>query len=77
MATEFELADGRALFVPSFVLSPAEQVALISSAGLNVEQECHVDSEVIPSAKRSPKLRPGSIVSGYLAELRSASDAAG
>jgi len=76
MAAEFELADGRALFVPSLVLSPTEQVALIRSAGLNVGQERHVDCEVIPRTRRSPKLRTGAIVSGYLAELSLASNAA-
>jgi SAM-dependent methyltransferase len=72
MAAEFELVDGRALFVPSFVRSPTEQAALIRSAGLDVEKEVHVDGKVIQPTKRSPKLRPGAIVSGYLAKSGSA-----
>jgi len=53
---EFELADGREVALPSFILSRAEQQELIRSAGLEVG---HVEDalwEQVPVAANAPKL---------------------
>jgi len=69
MAAEFALANGGTLFVPSVVLRPSSQAELIRSAGLEVEQVVHIDACEIQYTKRSPKLRPGALVTGYCAAL--------
>lgn len=64
---EFQVRSGKFLAVASYVLSIENQCALISSAGLSPIRISHIDDSQLKATPRSPKLRPGAIVSGYMA----------
>lgn len=64
---EFQMCSGKLLAVASYVLSIENQCALISNAGLSPIQISHIDDSQLKATPRSPKLRTGSIVSGYMA----------
>lgn len=66
---EFEIKTGDTVLVPSFILSPTAQATLIVTSQLQIQQQIHIDSSAIRSTTKSPKLRSGPIVSGYLAGL--------
>lgn len=66
-AAEFSLLDGHIITVPSYVRSPESQCQLIEHSGLTLMKHCHVDETVVRESPRSPKLRPGSVVSLYIA----------
>jgi len=53
--------------VPSFVESDDAQQRMIEACGLALEEIRVVKDNELCNTPRSPKLRPGSIVSGYLA----------
>jgi SAM-dependent methyltransferase len=64
---EFQVCSGGLLAVASYVLSAENQCALISNAGLSPIRISHMADSQLKATPRSPKLRPGSVVSGYLA----------
>lgn len=70
MAAQFDLVEGGTLLVPSVVLRPSDQIALIRSAGLDVEEVLDIDASSVRQTKPSPKLRPGALATGYRAALR-------
>ncbi len=64
---EFEMSSGKVLAVPSYVLPVVAQCALIRKSGSTPIRISQVDESQLKNTPRSPKLRPGSIVSGYIA----------
>jgi SAM-dependent methyltransferase len=65
----FELADGTQLLLPSVILSPTDQTALVESCGLQVRKIQHVSVESLSGQSISPKLLVGSqlkVVTGYV-----------
>jgi SAM-dependent methyltransferase len=73
MSARFDLADGRSLFVPSYIYTRAEQSKLIASAGLVVQNYMEVAWKELESGQLSPKLltergEGASIVEGYLVD---------
>ncbi len=71
-SAEFELADGRSVRVPSLIYPVDEQINLIKSSGLVVEEVTHVPISALDEGQLSPKLRvvqgsKSSVVSGYRA----------
>ena len=73
MTAEFELGDGRTVFVPSWIYSTAEQVRLIEGFNLKVMQVVHVPRSALTGSRLSPKLlvdggRDVDVLSGYLVE---------
>ncbi len=71
MAAEFWLAEGRTLFVPSFVFSHAAQKRMIHATGLRVEAVEEVHASEIRNTTRSSKLRDCALVTGYCVRLSS------
>lgn len=68
---EFELADGRALSLPSYVYEPSVQVGLISESGLLVDSVIQVAVSALKTPHLSPKLAllldtNGSVVTGFV-----------
>lgn len=68
---EFELADGRHVYVPSLVYSEKEQSDMIRSQGLSVREVLHVPISALSGQPLSPKLVVGrgptaSVLTGYL-----------
>jgi len=68
---EFELADGRHVFLPSFICARARQQAVIEKAGLAVVETREVTIGDLRGQKLSPKLGldrglEASVVTGYL-----------
>jgi hypothetical protein len=61
------MSSGKVLAVPSYVLSVDDQCALIRSSGLDPIRISQVEENQLKNTPRSPKLRTGSIVSGYVA----------
>jgi SAM-dependent methyltransferase len=68
---EFVLSDGRTINVPSFIESEDKQRQMIDLSGLALMDVRAFEDTEIRSTPRSPKLRRGAIVSGYLARKRS------
>ncbi len=71
MSAEFELSDGRRVRVPSWIHPVAEQVELVSEAGLLVKEVADVPISALKPGRLSPKLvlkRGGraSVVTGYM-----------
>ncbi len=64
---EFVRADGEVLRLPSKVAADDAQRILIRASGLEVVRTDFVTDTELNETTRSPKLRPGSIVAGYLA----------
>ena len=66
---EFVVSNGRAIAVPSYVESDDAQQRMIEACGLTLVEIRAVKDTELRSTRtpRSPKLRPGPIVSGYLA----------
>lgn len=70
-AAEFILSDGRMIAVPSLIVASDDQRRMIEASGLALlDVQAFMDTE-LRSSPRSPKLCPGPIVSGYLAQKRS------
>jgi SAM-dependent methyltransferase len=65
---EFVMSDGSLIAVPSYVKPAEEQQRLIETSGLRLIEVRAVKDRAIHRTPRSPKLRPGPIVSGYLAQ---------
>lgn len=63
---EFVMSDGRLKTVPSYVESDDAQRRMIEACGLTLVEIRTVKDTEIRNTPRSPKLRPGPIVSGYL-----------
>jgi SAM-dependent methyltransferase len=71
MAAEFQLKDGRRVFVPSWIYPVEKQVELIKNSGLEIWKVVHVPRSTLESEPLSPKLFVGHgdklhIVTGYL-----------
>ena len=64
---EFVMSDGSVIAVPSYVESAEAQQRMIETSGLTLVEVRTVKDTEIYRTRRSPKLRPGPIVSGYLA----------
>lgn len=69
---EFELANGRKVRVPSIIYPVNEQIRLIESSGLIVEEITHIPLSALDLDELSPKLSvlkesKSSVVAGYLA----------
>jgi SAM-dependent methyltransferase len=64
---EFVMNDGEVVTVPSRIEEQREQERLIECAGLSVVSKRHIFEYEIQKTRRSPKLRAGPIVSGYVA----------
>ena len=67
-AAEFVTKDGRVVWVPSFVYSPTEQRRMVETHGLRIVEHATVSTADLVSPRLSPKLRPGSVVDGYVVE---------
>jgi SAM-dependent methyltransferase len=67
-AAEFVTSDGSEILVPSYVVPDHEQSQMIQAAGLVLVEGQTVEDTGLRVTQRSPRLRPGRIVSGYLAE---------
>ncbi len=67
---EFVLSNGRMIAVPSYVKSNDAQQRMIEACGLALVEIRAVNDTELRSTPRSPKIRPGPIVSGYLAQKR-------
>jgi ubiquinone/menaquinone biosynthesis C-methylase UbiE len=65
---EFLLRGGDRIAVPSFVMPEARQLEMIQACGLEVIDIRSFEDRQILEALRSPALRPGPIVSGYLVQ---------
>ena len=63
---EFVTSSGQLLVVPS-LKSGESQRAMIESSGLTLVRYQEIEEAQLTSTVRSPKLRPGPIISGYLA----------
>jgi len=69
---KFELANGRKVRVPSMIYSADEQIRLIESSGLRVEEINHIPIAALDLDELSPKLSvvkesKSNVVTGYLA----------
>lgn len=67
---EFELIDGRHVFLPSFIYPETEQRSIVEKAALTIQEIRQVTIEDLRSDKRSPKLclergPDGAVVTGY------------
>ncbi len=67
---EFELADGRRVFIPSFIYPESQQKALVEKAGLTVEDIQEVTLGELVNEELSPKLcidrgPQAAVVTGY------------
>jgi|SRR5580692_2003756 SAM-dependent methyltransferase len=65
---EFVTSDGSEILVPSYVVPDHVQSQMIEAAGLVLVEGGTVEDTGLRATPRSPRLRPGGIVSGYLAE---------
>lgn len=71
MSAEFELKDGRRVFVPSWIYPVDQQIKLIMSSGIEVEEVVQVPRSALESERVSPKLlidhlNDMNVVTGYL-----------
>lgn len=73
---EFVLADGESIAVTSFVEPEEKQRKLITQSGLTVTSSREIDEGDLRTTHRSPKLRGGPIVSGYLVRKDDATNSA-
>lgn len=64
---EFLTSTSQVLAVPSYVNSRESQRAMIESSGLTLIGSQDIQDAQLTTTVRSPKLRPGPVVSGYLA----------
>ncbi len=65
---EFVTSDGGEILVPSYVKPDDEQSRMIEANGFILVDIRTVEDTALRATPRSPRLRPGRIVSGYLAE---------
>lgn len=70
-SAEFQLADGRLVQVLSLIYSIDEQIRLVESSGLSVEEVSQVPVSVLDMEQLSPKLKTvrefkSSVVTGYI-----------
>jgi ubiquinone/menaquinone biosynthesis C-methylase UbiE len=63
---EFLVSSGHSVAVPSYVESVESQRAMMESSGLALIQYRDITETQLITSARSPKLRPGPIVSGYV-----------
>jgi hypothetical protein len=71
MKAEFELEDGRRVYVPSWIYSKDEQIKMIEKNGLLVKDVADVPTSALKSNRLSPKLLVGHgsqaiVVTGYM-----------
>jgi ubiquinone/menaquinone biosynthesis C-methylase UbiE len=79
MQAEFELADGRRVYLPSYIYSDSDQQSLVEGAGFVVRDVRSVTIADLHGAVLSPKLclgrgRNGPVVTGFLMQKHSASE---
>ena len=67
---EFALSDGRVISVPSYVKASYEQRQLMEDNALTLIDSRAIEDAALRLTPRSPKLRPGPVVSGYLGMKR-------
>lgn len=65
---EFVTSDRGEILVPSYVMPDDEQSRMIEANGFMLVEIKTVEDSALRTTPRSPRLRPGGIVSGYLAE---------
>jgi hypothetical protein len=71
MSAEFELKDGRKVFVPSWIYPVEQQAELIKTSGLDLKEVVQVPLSDLHSEQLSPKLLVAhgddlNVVTGYL-----------
>ena len=65
---EFVTSNGSEILVPSYVRADDVQSRMIEANGLRLVENRTVADTSLSATPRSPRLRPGRIVSGYVAE---------
>jgi SAM-dependent methyltransferase len=69
-AAAFVVSDGSEILLPSYVKPDDIQGRIIEASGFMLVEIRAVEDTDLRETVRSPRLRPGRIVSGYLAEKR-------
>jgi ubiquinone/menaquinone biosynthesis C-methylase UbiE len=67
---EFATEDGQLITVPSFIESSRVQQRMMELAGFVVDDHIDFHEQQVQHTLRSPKLRPGVLVSGFLLRKR-------